>query len=146
MVLLFVVCGWREEAVAGVCQRTYSVHSTYVCFCTRATISLFQVKPTVEFWDTFLFFESIDILIPTLNGGFLWLSSSLGNGTVAGSYRYDSWQLQFWDTFLFFESIDILIPTFKPRIFMNSWQLYITKLAATVSTSRRILYQSMIPT
>jgi hypothetical protein len=29
---------------------------------------------------------------------------------------------------------------------MNSWQLYITKLAATVSTSRRILYQSMIPT
>ena len=30
MVLLFVVCGWREEAVAGVCRRTYSVHST--CF------------------------------------------------------------------------------------------------------------------
>jgi hypothetical protein len=29
------------------------------------------------------------------------LLSSLGNGTVAGSYRYDSWQLQFWDTFYF---------------------------------------------
>ena len=41
------------------------------------------------------------------------LSSSLGNGTVAGSYRYDSWQLQFWDTFVFFKSIKILIPTFK---------------------------------
>jgi hypothetical protein len=35
MVLLFVVCGWREETVAGVCQRTYLVHSTYVFFCTR---------------------------------------------------------------------------------------------------------------
>ena len=59
------------------------------------------------------------------------LSSSLGNGAVAGSYRYDSWQLQFWDPFLFFESIDIVIPTFKRRIFMTiagsyilqSWQL-----------------------
>jgi hypothetical protein len=29
MVLLFVVCGWREEAVAGVFLRTYLVHSTY---------------------------------------------------------------------------------------------------------------------
>ncbi len=47
MVLLFVVCGWREEAVAGVCRRTYSVHSTYVFFVTRATISLFRAKPTV---------------------------------------------------------------------------------------------------
>ena len=37
MVLLFVVCGWREEAVAGVFLRIYSVHSTYVFFCTRAT-------------------------------------------------------------------------------------------------------------
>jgi hypothetical protein len=27
-----------------------------------------------------------------------------------------------------------------------SWQLYITKLAATVSTYRRILYRIMIPT
>ena len=35
MVLFFVVCGWREETVAGVCQRTYLVHSTYVFFCTR---------------------------------------------------------------------------------------------------------------
>ena len=26
MVLLFVVCGWQEEAVAGVCLRTYLVH------------------------------------------------------------------------------------------------------------------------
>jgi hypothetical protein len=32
MVLLFVVCGWREEAVAGVFLRTYLVHSTYVFF------------------------------------------------------------------------------------------------------------------
>jgi hypothetical protein len=29
---LFVVCGWREEAVAGVFLRTYLVHSTYVLF------------------------------------------------------------------------------------------------------------------
>ena len=48
MVLLFVVCGWREKAVAGVCRRTYSVHSTYVLFCTSATISLFRAKPTVN--------------------------------------------------------------------------------------------------
>jgi hypothetical protein len=47
MVLLFVVCGWREEAVAGVFLRTYLVHSTYVLFCTRAKISVFIVKPTV---------------------------------------------------------------------------------------------------
>jgi hypothetical protein len=47
MVLLFVVCGWREEAVAGVFLRTYLVHSTYVCFCTRATITVFIMKPTV---------------------------------------------------------------------------------------------------
>jgi hypothetical protein len=37
MVLLFVVCGWREEAVAGVFLRTSLVHSTYVFLCTRAT-------------------------------------------------------------------------------------------------------------
>jgi hypothetical protein len=47
MVLLFVVCGWRKEAVAGVCRRTYSVHSACFFFCTRATISLFRAKPTV---------------------------------------------------------------------------------------------------
>jgi hypothetical protein len=52
MVLLFVVCVWREEAVAGVCRRTYSVHSTYVFFCTSATISLFRAKPTVDFGIT----------------------------------------------------------------------------------------------
>jgi hypothetical protein len=46
MVLLFVVCGWREEAVAGVFLRTYLVHSTYVFFCTRATISFFIMTPT----------------------------------------------------------------------------------------------------
>ncbi len=28
MVLMFVVCGWWEEAVVGVCLDTYSVHST----------------------------------------------------------------------------------------------------------------------
>jgi hypothetical protein len=27
-----VVCGWREEAVAGVFLRMYLVHSTYVFF------------------------------------------------------------------------------------------------------------------
>jgi len=32
MVLLFVVCGWWEKAVAGVCLRTYLVHSTYGFF------------------------------------------------------------------------------------------------------------------
>ena len=34
--------------MAGVFQRTYLVHSTYVLFCTRATISVFIVKPTVS--------------------------------------------------------------------------------------------------
>ena len=49
--------------------------------------------------------------------------------------------------FFIFRKYDMPIPTFKRRIFMNSWQLYITKLAATtVSTYRRILYRSMIPT
>ncbi len=48
MVLLFVVCGWREEAVARVCLRTYLVHSTYIFFCTRATIYGKIVKPTVN--------------------------------------------------------------------------------------------------
>ena len=47
MVLLFVVCGWREEAVAGVCLRSYLVLCTHVLFCTRATISLFWAKPTI---------------------------------------------------------------------------------------------------
>ena len=47
MVLLFVVCDWREEAVAGVFLRTYLVHSRYIFLCTRATISIFIVKPTV---------------------------------------------------------------------------------------------------
>jgi hypothetical protein len=28
--LVFVVCGWREEAMAGVFLRTYLVHTTYV--------------------------------------------------------------------------------------------------------------------
>ena len=32
--------------MAGVFLRTYLVHSTYVLFCTRATISVFIVKPT----------------------------------------------------------------------------------------------------
>ena len=41
--LVFVVCGWREETVAGVCQRTYLVHSTYGIFCTRG------VKPAVHY-------------------------------------------------------------------------------------------------
>ncbi len=47
MVLMFVVCGWQEEAVVGGCLRTYWVHSSYVFLCTRATVSLFWVKPTV---------------------------------------------------------------------------------------------------
>jgi hypothetical protein len=45
--LVFVVYGWREEAVVGVFLRMYLVHTTYVLFCTRATVSLFWVKPTV---------------------------------------------------------------------------------------------------
>ena len=32
MVLLFVVCGWREEAVAGVCLRTYLGHFRHTFF------------------------------------------------------------------------------------------------------------------
>ena len=47
MVLLFVVCGWREEAVAGVFLRTYLVHSTYVFFGTRATKDGKIVNPAV---------------------------------------------------------------------------------------------------
>ncbi len=47
MVLLFVVCGWREETVVGVCQRTYLVHSTYVFFCTRGYERRKIVNPAV---------------------------------------------------------------------------------------------------
>ena len=48
MVLLFVVCGWREEAVAGVFLRTSLVHSTtYVFLCTRATKVGKIVNPAV---------------------------------------------------------------------------------------------------
>ena len=47
MVLLFVVCGWREEAVAGVLLRTSLVHSTYVFLCTRATKVGKIVNPAV---------------------------------------------------------------------------------------------------
>ena len=55
MVLLFVVCGWQEEAVAGVCLRSYMVLSTYVflyqgddilvlgeAHCTISYVELFQ--------------------------------------------------------------------------------------------------------
>ena len=48
MVLLFVVCGWREEAVAGVFLRTYLVHSTYVFLVTRATKVGKIVNPAVS--------------------------------------------------------------------------------------------------
>jgi hypothetical protein len=48
MVLLFVVCGWREEAVSGVCLRTYLVHSTYVFLVTRATKDGKIVNPAVS--------------------------------------------------------------------------------------------------
>ena len=34
--------------MAGVFLRTYLLHSTYIFFCTRAMISVFIVKPTVE--------------------------------------------------------------------------------------------------
>ena len=47
MVLLFVVCGWREEAVAGVFLRTYLVHSTYVLFLYQGYDIRCIVKPTV---------------------------------------------------------------------------------------------------
>ncbi len=47
MVLLFVVCGWQEEAVAGVFLRTYLVHSTYVFLVTRATKVGKIVNPAV---------------------------------------------------------------------------------------------------
>jgi hypothetical protein len=46
MVLLFVVCGWWEEAVAGVFQRNL-VHSTYVFLVTRATKVGKIVNPAV---------------------------------------------------------------------------------------------------
>ncbi len=48
MVLLFVVCGWQEEAVAGVCLHTYLVHSTYVFLVTRATKVGKIVNPAVQ--------------------------------------------------------------------------------------------------
>ena len=47
MVLLFVVCGWWEEAVAGVFLRTYLVHSAYIFFGTRATKDGKIVNPAV---------------------------------------------------------------------------------------------------
>ncbi len=56
MVLLFVVCGWREETVAGVCQRTYLVHSTYVFFVPEATKDGKIVNPAVV-----LGYESINV-------------------------------------------------------------------------------------
>jgi hypothetical protein len=62
MVLLFVVCGWREEAVAGVCLRPHLVHSTYVFLVTRATKVGKIVNPAVQFWNMFLFSKSNDIL------------------------------------------------------------------------------------
>jgi hypothetical protein len=43
-----VVCGWREEAVAGVFLRTYLVHSTYVFLCTKATKVGKIVNPAVR--------------------------------------------------------------------------------------------------
>jgi len=48
MVLLYVVCGWREEAVAGVCLRTYLVHSTCVFLVARATKDGKIVNPAVQ--------------------------------------------------------------------------------------------------
>ncbi len=46
--LVFVVCGWREEAVVGVFLRMYLIHTTYVYFVPElCTVSLFWVKPTV---------------------------------------------------------------------------------------------------
>ncbi len=72
MVLLFVVCGWREEAVVGVYRRMYSVHSTYVF------LYLFWVKPTVHVGDfiqsllrlylCLLFISYIYLRIPTYLG------------------------------------------------------------------------------
>jgi len=47
MVLLFVVCGWWEEAVVGVCLCAYLVHSTYVYLVTRATKDRKIVNPAV---------------------------------------------------------------------------------------------------
>jgi hypothetical protein len=37
-----------------VCRRTYSVHSTYVFFVTRATIWGKIVKPAVHYYDYFV--------------------------------------------------------------------------------------------
>ena len=62
MVLLFVVCGWREEAVAGACLRTYLVHSTYNFLVTGTTkdgkfektqLYLHRLSPPA--WQDFLF-------------------------------------------------------------------------------------------
>jgi hypothetical protein len=75
MVLLFVVCGWREEAVAGVFLRKYSVHSTYVFFCTRATKVGKIVNPAVVEYSTqnTLVEDSLYVL-PTFLGVVLPLS------------------------------------------------------------------------
>ena len=78
MVLLFVVCGWREEAVAGVFLRTYLVHSTYVFLCTRATKVGKIVNPAVLHPTALVFLHVPPILIIKLLTYLCTLESHLG--------------------------------------------------------------------
>ena len=60
------------------------------------------------------------------------ISSSLGNRTVAGSYMYDSWQIQFWDPLFIFPKVSTYQFQRSLEDFYDySWQLYITKLDFT---------------
>jgi hypothetical protein len=55
---VFVVCGWREEAVAGVCLRTYLVHSTFVFLVMyQGYESRKNCKPSCTYRRVSLFFQ-----------------------------------------------------------------------------------------
>ena len=82
-------------------------------------------------------FDSISDAEPQNLSQVGWVSSSLGNQTAAGSYRYDSWQLQIWDSgdFLYFSKVSTYqFQRSSEEFYDYSWQLYISKLVATCST------------
>jgi hypothetical protein len=93
--LWFVVGG--EEAVAGVCRRTYSVHSTYVFFVTRATIWGKIVKPAVWMAE-----NTYNIYIPVFSE-----AKSLSPKTISPSHLALGRWLQ---VYLFFPPFFVLSP------------------------------------
>ncbi len=72
------------------------------------------------------------VLICIMNLYTLKYLSSLGNQSMAGSYKYHSWQLQFWDTFFSFRKYHVPIPTQTRKFYHYSSQLQLLQLAAIV--------------